>query len=48
MNEKKKLAIQCLKTSKGQIEGIIKMIDEGKYCIGFNEIMDLFSKLTDK
>ncbi|AWI07105.1 metal-sensing transcriptional repressor [Clostridium drakei] len=33
MNEEKKKAIQCLKTSKGQIEGIIKMIEEGRYCI---------------
>ncbi|AKN32794.1 copper-sensing transcriptional repressor CsoR [Clostridium carboxidivorans P7] len=33
MNEEKKKALQCLKTSKGQIEGIIKMIEEGRYCI---------------
>ncbi|GAA0787351.1 metal-sensing transcriptional repressor [Hathewaya limosa] len=33
MNEEKKKAIQSLKTSKGQIEGIIKMIEEGRYCI---------------
>jgi DNA-binding FrmR family transcriptional regulator len=33
MNEEKKKAIQALKTSKGQIEGIIKMIEEGRYCI---------------
>jgi len=33
MNKEQKLAIQSLKTSKGQIEGIIKMMDEGRYCI---------------
>ncbi|WP_027623101.1 metal-sensing transcriptional repressor [Clostridium lundense] len=33
MNEEKKKALQLLKTSKGQIEGIIKMIEDGRYCI---------------
>ncbi len=33
MNKEQELAIQSLKTSKGQIEGIIKMMDEGRYCI---------------
>lgn len=33
MNDEKKKAIQALKTSKGQIEGIIKMIEDGRYCI---------------
>ena len=33
MNEEKKKAIQCLKTSKGQIEGVIKMIEDERYCI---------------
>lgn len=33
MNEEKKKALQALKTSKGQIEGIIKMIEEGRYCV---------------
>ena len=28
MNEEKKKAINALKTAKGQIEGIIKMIEE--------------------
>lgn len=30
---RKEKALQVLKTSKGQIEGIIKMIEEGRYCI---------------
>ena len=33
MNEEKKKAIQALKTSKGQIEGIIKMIEDERYCM---------------
>lgn len=33
MNDEKKKALQALKTSKGQIEGIIKMIEDGRYCI---------------
>lgn len=33
MNQEKTKALQSLKTSKGQIEGIIKMIEEGRYCV---------------
>ncbi|WP_010236558.1 metal-sensing transcriptional repressor [Clostridium arbusti] len=33
MNNEKIDAVKALKTSKGQIEGIIKMIEEGRYCI---------------
>lgn len=33
MNKDKGQAIQSLKTSKGQIEGIIKMMEDGRYCI---------------
>lgn len=33
MNKEKLQAIQTLKTSKGQIEGIIKMLEEERYCI---------------
>lgn len=33
MNEEQKKALQALKTSKGQIEGIIKMLEEGRYCV---------------
>lgn len=33
MNEEQKKALQALKTSKGQIEGIIKMLEDGRYCI---------------
>jgi Uncharacterized protein conserved in bacteria len=33
MNEEKSKALQALKTSKGQIEGIIKMLEEERYCV---------------
>jgi DNA-binding FrmR family transcriptional regulator len=33
MSEERKKAIQSLKTAKGQIEGIIKMIEDDRYCI---------------
>jgi DNA-binding FrmR family transcriptional regulator len=33
MNQEKVKALQALKTSKGQIEGIVKMIEEGRYCL---------------
>lgn len=33
MNQEKIKAMQSLKTSRGQIEGIIKMIEEGRYCV---------------
>lgn len=33
MNDEKKKALQALKTSRGQIDGIIKMLEEERYCI---------------
>ena len=33
MNKDQEGAIQSLKTSKGQIDGIIKMMEDGRYCI---------------
>lgn len=33
MNIEQKKALQALKTSKGQIEGTIKMIEDGRYCV---------------
>ena len=33
MNEEKKKALQSLKTARGQIEGIIKMTEDERYCI---------------
>jgi len=33
MNEERKKAMLALKISKGQIEGIIKMLEEDRYCM---------------
>jgi len=48
MNEEKKKAIQALKTSKGQIEGIIKMIEDGRYCIDISNQMVAAQSLLKK
>ena len=48
MNEEKKKAIQALKTSKGQIEGIIKMIEERRYCIDISNQMVAAQSLLKK
>jgi len=46
LNKEQELAIQSLKTSKGQIEGIIKMMGEGRYCIDVsNQIIAVQSLL---
>lgn len=46
MNAEQKKALQSLKTSKGQIEGIIKMIEEGRYCVDVsNQIIAVQSLL---
>ena len=37
MNEEKKKALQSLKTARGQIEGIIKMIEDNRYCIDISK-----------
>ena len=40
MNDEKKKAVTALKTARGQIDGIIRMIEEGRYCIDIsNQIM---------
>ncbi|OPJ60036.1 metal-sensing transcriptional repressor [Clostridium oryzae] len=33
MNEQKMRTLMSLKTAKGQIDGIIKMLEEGRYCV---------------
>lgn len=48
MNEEKKKAIQALKTSKGQIEGIIKMIEDGRYCMDISNQMVAAQSLLKK
>ena len=40
MNEERKKALQSLKAAKRQIDGIIKMVEDGRYCIDIsNQIM---------
>ena len=40
MNEERKKSLQTLKTAKGQIEGIIKMIEDDRYCMDIsNQIL---------
>lgn len=40
MTPERKKALQNLKTAKGQLEGIIKMIEDERYCIDVsNQIM---------
>lgn len=33
MNEEKQAALRALKTASGQIDGIMRMIQDGRYCI---------------
>lgn len=40
MNQEQKQAMTALKTARGQIDGIIRMIEEERYCIDVsNQIM---------
>lgn len=40
MNSEKKKALQSLKTARGQIEGIIRMIEDERYCMDIsNQIL---------
>lgn len=46
MNEERKKALQSLRISKGQIEGIIKMIEDERYCVDIsNQIIAVQSLL---
>lgn len=39
-NEERKKSLQILKTARGQIDGIIKMIEDGRYCVDIsNQIL---------
>ena len=40
MNNERKKALQSLKTARGQIDGIIKMFEDDRYCVDIsNQIM---------
>jgi DNA-binding FrmR family transcriptional regulator len=36
-NQDRKKVMDLLKTSKGQIEGIIRMMEEGRYCVDISK-----------
>lgn len=48
MNEEKKKAVQALKTVAGQVEGIIRMIEDGRYCIDISNQIFAASALLKK
>lgn len=46
MNSERKKALQSLKTARGQIDGVIKMIEDERYCVDIsNQIMAVQSLL---
>lgn len=48
MNDEKKKAIQSLKTAKGQIDGIIKMIEDERYCVDISNQLIAVQSLVKK
>lgn len=48
MNDDKKKAIQLLKTARGQIDGIIKMIESDRYCIDVSNQILAVQALVNK
>ena len=48
MNEGRKKAMQSLKTARGQIDGIIKMIEDDRYCIDISNQIFASSSLLKK
>ena len=48
MNCEQKQAVRYLKTVKGQIEGILKMLDEERYCIDVSNQISASTALLKK
>ncbi len=48
MNKEKQKAMQSLKTARGQIDGIIKMIEDERYCIDISNQIFAASSLLKK
>ena len=48
MNEEKKKAIASLKTARGQIDGIVKMIEDGRYCMDISNQIAAAQALVKK
>ncbi|MEG0273506.1 metal-sensing transcriptional repressor [Amedibacillus sp. YH-ame10] len=48
MKDERAKALANLKTAKGQIEGIIKMIEDGRYCIDISNQISASTSLLKK
>lgn len=48
MNDEKKQALQALKTARGQIDGIINMIENDRYCIDISNQIFASSAMLKK
>ena len=48
MSDERKKALQNLKTARGQIDGIILMIEEGRYCIDISNQISASTALLKK
>ena len=48
MSEQKQKAIKYLKTARGQIDGILKMIEDDRYCIDVSTQISASSALLKK
>lgn len=48
MNEEQLKATKYLKTVRGQVDGIIKMLDEGRYCVDISNQISAAQSLLKK
>ena len=48
LNEEKKNAMQALKTARGQIDGIVKMIEDARYCMDISNQIAATQALVKK
>lgn len=48
MNEEKRKAVQSLKTARGQIDGIIRMFEDGRYCMDISNQIAATGALVKK
>lgn len=48
MSDERKKALQNLKTARGQIDGIIRMIEDGRYCIDISNQISASTALLKK
>lgn len=48
MNKEKKQAVMYLKTVRGQIDGILKMLEEDRYCIDVSNQISASTALLKK